>query len=429
MDEAQAIKNHLSRTSMACRALMAKHKWALSGTPILNSLDELYSYFKFLGVPFTGSFKIFKFNYTDPKDPDSIERLLVRLSQFMIRRDHSDVMMGAPILKLPRASQMTHWTNFNSVERSVYEVVRQRFAKRINASARLGEFEKQYNNALVMLLRLRQLTAHILMLQFVVQDLLEQEDIEKIRQIVQQQATDQRSGKGETIRAIRRQLDHLEVEAKKQSSKKAANHSRNAVPTVAYSDDAHDDQRDVEELFDESQNGDTGNSSGRMSAGKTFGKNFDFRPYLDSLTVGENWEKVKKRAQCNGCGGKLIDAWLTSCGHLYCGKCYNDAGLQAAENNRRQITCMGCGSVFADATQIGRTEADAMLGGPVTRAKQKHSKEMQRIEQQDIADDWLTYAGPVLPSAKTIALKAQIMNWITENPEVKIIIYTQFLAM
>lgn len=136
LDEAQAIKNHMSRTSLACRALMARHKWALSGTPILNRIDELYSYFKFLNVPFTGSFKLFKLNYADPKEPDSIERLLLRLAQFMIRRDHSDIMMNAPILKLPRASQMTHWCTFNSVERSIYEVVRQRFAKRINMSLR-----------------------------------------------------------------------------------------------------------------------------------------------------------------------------------------------------------------------------------------------------------------------------------------------------
>ena len=33
LDESQAIKNHLVQTSVACRALMAKHRWCLSGTP------------------------------------------------------------------------------------------------------------------------------------------------------------------------------------------------------------------------------------------------------------------------------------------------------------------------------------------------------------------------------------------------------------
>lgn len=90
LDEAQAIKNHTSRTSIACRALMAEHRWALSGTPVLNALHELYPYFKFLNVPHTGSFRIFKHNYCDPSDVENTERLLVRLSQFMIRRTHSE---------------------------------------------------------------------------------------------------------------------------------------------------------------------------------------------------------------------------------------------------------------------------------------------------------------------------------------------------
>lgn len=34
LDEAQVIKNHTSQTSIACRALMAKHRWAISGTPV-----------------------------------------------------------------------------------------------------------------------------------------------------------------------------------------------------------------------------------------------------------------------------------------------------------------------------------------------------------------------------------------------------------
>lgn len=125
---------------------MARHKWALSGTPILNSLDELYPYFKFLDVPHTGSFEDFKKTYADPKQSQCTDRLLIRLAQFMIRRDHSDIMMNAPILKLPKASQMTHWCDFNSVERSIYNVVEYRFVERINAQ---DKSEKSYNNMLV----------------------------------------------------------------------------------------------------------------------------------------------------------------------------------------------------------------------------------------------------------------------------------------
>lgn len=149
LDEAQAIKNHVARTSIACRALMAQHKWALSGTPILNNLTELYPYFKFLGVPHTGSFKIFKHNYCNHNDADNIERLLVRLASFMIRRTHADEMFGAPILKLPQADQNTYWCEFNSVERTIYDIVHERFAKNINMWAQSGELDRSYSNALV----------------------------------------------------------------------------------------------------------------------------------------------------------------------------------------------------------------------------------------------------------------------------------------
>lgn len=48
LDEAAAIKNHLSKTSVACRGLMASHRWAVTGTPIHNGVEEFYPYFRFL---------------------------------------------------------------------------------------------------------------------------------------------------------------------------------------------------------------------------------------------------------------------------------------------------------------------------------------------------------------------------------------------
>ena len=146
LDEAQAIKNHKSRTSLACRALMAKHRWALSGTPIQNSLAELYPYFEFIGVPDTSGFAEFKSNLCNPKHP---EKMLQQLSKFMIRRTHEDKMFGAPILKLPEAGQTTFWCEFNSVERCIYDIVYERFVERINAWSRDGMLNKAYSNILV----------------------------------------------------------------------------------------------------------------------------------------------------------------------------------------------------------------------------------------------------------------------------------------
>lgn len=114
LDEAQAIKNHKSHTSIACRALMGEHKWALSGTPIQNGTDELYPYFKFLRVPNTGSLRVFKENFCG-NDPVKVQRLHTFLSRFMIRRTHLDRLFGAPLLQLPRTTERLHAFHFNDV--------------------------------------------------------------------------------------------------------------------------------------------------------------------------------------------------------------------------------------------------------------------------------------------------------------------------
>lgn len=63
LDEAQAIKTYNSQISIACRGLIGKHRWALTGTPIQNTADELYPYFKFLRIKHTGSLEVFKHNF------------------------------------------------------------------------------------------------------------------------------------------------------------------------------------------------------------------------------------------------------------------------------------------------------------------------------------------------------------------------------
>jgi hypothetical protein len=84
LDEAQAIKNYRSRTSIACHKLDSTYRWALSGTPVLNSLNELYPYFRFLRMNWASSFHVFKKNFGDPDANDSTKRLNVMLSVIMM---------------------------------------------------------------------------------------------------------------------------------------------------------------------------------------------------------------------------------------------------------------------------------------------------------------------------------------------------------
>ncbi|KAF2829455.1 hypothetical protein CC86DRAFT_287097 [Ophiobolus disseminans] len=442
LDEAQAIKNHMGRTSIACRALMAKHKWALSGTPILNSLTELYPYFKFLGVPHTGSFKIFKHNYCDTKDIENTERLLVRLSQFMIRRTHADRMFNAPILKLPQADQATFWCEFNPVERCIYEIVHQRFAKNINLWQKKGVLEKSYGNVLVMLLRLRQLTAHVLMLQFVMRDILEVEDIERIKEVVNEEAVDSSTRHGSTIIAIRKQLEKHAIDEKQKAAAKAkaAAEAKAAGKEAEDIADEEDNSGEAEpEMEPEEEEEEARQSTGQAGAGlggsgRNFGKEYNFKPFLKSLKTGESWEKAKKKARCSWCNKQPTHPYIAGCGHLIClDPCLELSSTSAAEVGKAEAPCKTCGITSKAYIPFEAEQDDPIYGvAESTRSKSgaKAAKQRERRDREEIKDDWLAMVGhDVLPSAKTLAIKAQILNWRKEDPKVKIIIYTQFLAM
>jgi SNF2 family DNA or RNA helicase len=144
LDESHAIKNHKSLTSVACRALDAKHHWAVSGTIILNRIDEFYSTFKFLREPHTGTLKLFRQNFCSPNDPSGLEKLDVFLRKFMIRRTHLDTFFEARLVDLPTPKETTIWIDFNDIERNVYEIVKARFITRINSFSKSGQLDRQY---------------------------------------------------------------------------------------------------------------------------------------------------------------------------------------------------------------------------------------------------------------------------------------------
>lgn len=99
LDEAQAIKNRQSKTFDAVFELNAKYRWAVSGTPVQNSLDEFFPYFAFLRMPETGDYNLWKRNFCNKGSDKAQRRLAVILGKIMLRRTHASRLFGLPCIK------------------------------------------------------------------------------------------------------------------------------------------------------------------------------------------------------------------------------------------------------------------------------------------------------------------------------------------
>ena len=89
LDEAQTIKNHRTQVARACCSLRAKRRWCLSGTPIQNAIDDLYSYFRFLKYDPYAVYKSFYNTIKVPISRNSVhgyKKLQAVLRAIMLRR-------------------------------------------------------------------------------------------------------------------------------------------------------------------------------------------------------------------------------------------------------------------------------------------------------------------------------------------------------
>ncbi|KAF7189628.1 DNA repair protein rad5 [Pseudocercospora fuligena] len=414
LDEAQAIKNHAGHTSLACRAVMATHHWAISGTPIMNRLSEFYPYFKFLREPHTGSFKIFKENFCCPDDPDGTGKLAVFLRKIMIRRTHLDTLFGARLLDLPQPKQHVVWLSFNETERAIYEIVKNRFVQRINTISKQegnAGLSNHYNHIWTMLLRLRQLCAHILLVQGTICDLLKREDFEKLNSLSQHAShSDDAAGILVHLRnVLQESLDKDTVEAGAAGTGRVIS----AQETAAINAKDYIDQMNLE-----------GNG-----AGGKHGLSFNFGKYMNALAESDRFEDIMERSTCCACRQQPEDPHITSCFHIYCLACLHDLQHHAAGRGRDCANCTECGSEYTsvEPCKVGPMEMpQSSVHTPSINFDETPTGKKKRKQEEA---DWIGLKGEILPSTKTIAVKAQILNWLKENPRVKIIVYTQFMPV
>ena len=157
LDEAQAIKNPRSQTAQAAFALHAKFRVALTGTPIENRLEELWSQMHFLCPGFLSGIKNFRKQYEVPianGDSGVAKRLRERIKPFVLRRLKKNVAK-----ELPPRTNMTLRCTLTEDERILYDAVRAATHEQMVQALEEGK-NFSVMSALEALLRMRQASCH-----------------------------------------------------------------------------------------------------------------------------------------------------------------------------------------------------------------------------------------------------------------------------
>lgn len=159
LDESQNIKNAISQTAQAVKELQSDHKLALSGTPIENKLEELWSVFDFLMPGFLFNVAEFNYRYVTPimerQDKTVEKRLKLQIFPFILRRMKRDVAKD-----LPDKVENMAYCELTDEQRDFYLEVLDSTKEELFKSIELNGLEKSRMSIFSALLRLRQICCH-----------------------------------------------------------------------------------------------------------------------------------------------------------------------------------------------------------------------------------------------------------------------------
>ena len=166
LDEAQAIKNASTASAKAARLLRARHRLALTGTPIENRLEELWSLFEFLNPGMLGASTTFKAlvrrgangrapTRDDGADVTAREILSRALRPVILRRTKSQVAR-----ELPERVEQTLAVELEGAQRRGYDELLAHYRKTLLPQVEKAGIGKSRMRILEALLRLRQAALH-----------------------------------------------------------------------------------------------------------------------------------------------------------------------------------------------------------------------------------------------------------------------------
>jgi SNF2 family DNA or RNA helicase len=400
LDEGHQISNPVTQIAKACSNLVADHKWVLSGTPMVNGSKDLYSLLSFIGHPTVSNMKFesFKSRFCNLRDPMSLDALSQEMVDSVACFTHKDKLLDARLITLPKPHNKSLKLHPTILESEIYSVVRARFKERAQSLGENGEMKSNKFHIWAMFTLLRQLTAHPLLVPIKVSDYLEPEDFVKIEKAVEKQAASNETPVS-TIHAFRDLMKRQRTRAEA----RVENDIKIDMSATGTIDEYNEGIEDVEELRAPSV---IKKSRKKKGTGESHGKDVNYGGYIESFKRSANFHLSSKRTICSKCERPTDNPVMTLCYHFYCRLHLEDLMHEAAHDGFDQAICVkeDCGKQIMKSTIVD----------PETALKPKY----------------LDTDGNVLPSTKTLACKAQILNWLDPktggDPNAKCIVFCQW---
>ncbi|KAK7957177.1 P-loop containing nucleoside triphosphate hydrolase [Apiospora aurea] len=414
LDEAHNIKNHLTRRFIACRELQAKHRWAMTGTPLQNGVDELWPYLDFLRVSWLPTKNEIRQRMNNLKDPNNDKQLAAIIDTIMLSRKQHDKLAGKESWPAKPKHVEHKWIDHSEEERVIYRFIEERFQEMVTRLLERAKEEGKSRNSysislfLVLLMELRQATAHPFLLESVMKVKMCDEDVRKMQ--------DKLKGLGTT--PVFQQLKLYRDEG-----------ARNNFGASAFGSQLNIDPL-LDILLDEKTDFVCHVCQGELTEPQT---------NIDEVAAAK--EEGRYRAKCPTCK-RVLEKWKpaqipgSTSSQTVEQESPNQpspeelavlakfgmtpqkiAAMKALEQQKQRYEDLqACNKEGRDGKKLGNDYQNVQ-----PRAKSTTTMFLKALDQN--------YPQPMTPSAKTAMVKATVNDWLRDAPDDKIIIFTQFVQL
>lgn len=159
LDESQNIKNAASKSFKAIKQFKSKHRLILSGTPVENSVNDLWTQMSFINPGLLGSQHYFQEEFVYPiekkKDEEKAQKLQALIKPFVLRRNKMQVAT-----ELPPKTEHVFYCQMSAEQAERYEQIKSEYRNELLQSLEDGSFAKKQVQVLQGLTKLRQLANH-----------------------------------------------------------------------------------------------------------------------------------------------------------------------------------------------------------------------------------------------------------------------------